>query len=307
MRELKKVWLASVVGVVGMMALGASAAAQPLRVVATTGMVADLVTRVGADAVVVEPLMGPGVDPHLYRATASDVRRLQRADAIFYNGLKLEGRLEETLERIGKRRGTVFAVTATVAGERLLKEGEGEDAVADPHLWFDVSLWAETVPAVVAGLSKVAPARAGEFAARGEVVGRELAELHAWAVAKAAEVPEAQRVLVTSHDAYSYFGRAYGFQVVGLQGLSTVNEAALVDMAKLVDFIRERGLKAVFVESSVPKATIERIAEDAGVVIGAELFSDAMGASGQLRLGYDVGTYDGMVRYNLTAIVEALR
>lgn len=289
------------------MALGASGAAQPLRVVATTGMVADLVSRVGGNAVVVEPLMGPGVDPHLYRATASDVRRLQRADAIFYNGLKLEGRLEETLERIGERRGTVFAVTAMVAQERLLKEGDGPDAVADPHLWFDVSLWAETVPAVVAGLSKVAPARAAEFAARGEVVGRELAELHAWAVAKAAELSEAQRVLVTSHDAYSYFGRAYGFQVVGLQGLSTVNEAALADMAKLVDFIRERGLKAVFVESSVPKATIERIAEDAGVVIGAELFSDAMGAPGQLRLGYDVGTYDGMVRYNLTAIVEALR
>lgn len=305
LRKLKKVWL--VVGVGGMMALGASGAAQPLRVVATTGMVADLVSRVGGNAVVVEPLMGPGVDPHLYRATASDVRRLQRADAIFYNGLKLEGRLEETLERIGERRGTVFAVTAMVAQERLLKEGDGPDAVADPHLWFDVSLWAETVPAVVAGLSKVAPARAAEFAARGEVVGRELAELHAWAVAKAAELSEAQRVLVTSHDAYSYFGRAYGFQVVGLQGLSTVNEAALADMAKLVDFIRERGLKAVFVESSVPKATIERIAEDAGVVIGAELFSDAMGAPGQLRLGYDVGTYDGMVRYNLTAIVEALR
>lgn len=289
------------------MALGASGAAQPLRVVATTGMVADLVSRVGGNAVVVESLMGPGVDPHLYRATASDVRRLQRADAIFYNGLKLEGRLEETLERIGERRGTVFAVTAMVAQERLLKEGDGPDAVADPHLWFDVSLWAETVPAVVAGLSKVAPARAAEFAARGEVVGRALAELHAWAVAKAAELSEAQRVLVTSHDAYSYFGRAYGFQVVGLQGLSTVNEAALADMAKLVDFIRERGLKAVFVESSVPKATIERIAEDAGVVIGAELFSDAMGAPGQLRLGYDVGTYGGMVRYNLTVIVEALR
>lgn len=305
LRKLKKVWL--VVGVGGMMALGASGAAQPLRVVATTGMVADLVSRVGGNAVVVESLMGPGVDPHLYRATASDVRRLQRADAIFYNGLKLEGRLEETLERIGERRGTVFAVTAMVAQERLLKEGDGPDAVADPHLWFDVSLWAETVPAVVAGLSKVAPARAAEFAARGEVVGRALAELHAWAVAKAAELSEAQRVLVTSHDAYSYFGRAYGFQVVGLQGLSTVNEAALADMAKLVDFIRERGLKAVFVESSVPKATIERIAEDAGVVIGAELFSDAMGAPGQLRLGYDVGTYGGMVRYNLTAIVEALR
>lgn len=305
LRKLKKVWL--VVGVGGMMALGASGAAQPLRVVATTGMVADLVSRVGGNAVVVESLMGPGVDPHLYRATASDVRRLQRADAIFYNGLKLEGRLEETLERIGERRGTVFAVTAMVAQERLLKEGDGPDAVADPHLWFDVSLWAETVPAVVAGLSKVAPARAAEFAARGEVVGRALAELHAWAVAKAAELSEAQRVLVTSHDAYSYFGRAYGFQVVGLQGLSTVNEAALADMAKLVDFIRERGLKAVFVESSVPKATIERIAEDAGVVIGAELFSDAMGAPGQLRLGYDVGTYGGMVRYNLTVIVEALR
>ena len=136
---------------------------------------------------------------------------------------------------------------------------------------------------------------------------RELLDLHVWAKAKAAELPEAKRVLVTSHDAYNYFGRAYGFQVVGLQGISTVSEAALADVAKLTDFIRQRGLKAVFVESSVSHATIERIAKDSGVKVGGELFSDAMGAPGQRENGYDLGTYEGMIKHNLTTIVEALK
>ena len=132
-------------------------------------------------------------------------------------------------------------------------------------------------------------------------------QLHEWALKKANELPPEKRILVTSHDAYNYFGRAYGFQVVGLQGISTVSEAGLADMTKLVDFIKNKKIKAIFVESSVPPGAIQRISQDSGVKIGGELFSDAMGTPGQIENGYDLGTYDGMVRHNLTTIVEALK
>lgn len=290
----------------GLFATDSVGAAAALRVVATTGMVGDLVARVGGEDVAVDVLMGPGVDPHLYKATASDVLKLQRADAVFYSGLRLEGKLEEVFTRIARVKPNVFAVSDALPAARLIAP-DGAAGHPDPHVWFDVELWAHGVDAVVAGLSRAMPARADAFAARGVVVRRELAELHAWCLAKAAELPAEARVLVTSHDAYNYFGRAYGFQVVGLQGLSTVSEAALADMAKLVDFIRARQVKAVFVESSVPHATIERISADAGVAIGGELFSDAMGTPGQIENGYDMGTYEGMVKHNLTTIVEALR
>lgn len=278
----------------------------PLRVVATTGMVGDMVARVAGDRARVEYLMGPGVDPHLYKATASDVRKLQRADVIFYNGLYLEGKMQSILERMAQGGRAVAAVTTAIDHGRLLDPGDGSGH-PDPHLWFDTALWSECIPIVVATLSRVRPESADYFAAQGDKVQREMTALHQWVLAKVAELPAPQRILVTSHDAYGYFGEAYGFTVVGLQGISTVSEAALADMAKLVDFIRERQVKAIFVESSVPHATIERIATDANVKIGGELFSDAMGSPGQMENGYDLGTYDGMVRHNVTAIVEALK
>lgn len=278
----------------------------PLHVVATTGMVGDMVARVAGDRARVEYLMGPGVDPHLYKATASDVRKLQRADVIFYNGLYLEGKMQSILERMAQGGRAVAAVTAAIDHGRLLDPGDGSGH-PDPHLWFDTALWSECIPIVVATLSRVRPESADYFAAQGDKVQREMTALHQWVLAKVAELPAPQRILVTSHDAYGYFGEAYGFTVVGLQGISTVSEAALADMAKLVDFIRERQVKAIFVESSVPHATIERIATDAKVKIGGELFSDAMGSPGQMENGYDLGTYDGMVRHNVTTIVEALK
>lgn len=281
-------------------------AQSPLQIVATTGMVGDMVSRVAGERGQVEYLMGPGVDPHLYKATASDVRKLQRADVIFYNGLFLEGKMQSILERMAAGGRAVTAISAALDHERLLDPGDGSGH-PDPHIWFDTAIWAECIPLVVETLSRARPESAEYFAAQGEKVSREMAALHAWALAKVAELPEDQRVLVTSHDAYGYFGEAYGFTVVGLQGISTVSEAALADMAKLVDFIRTRKVKAIFVESSVPHATIERIATDAQVEIGGELFSDAMGMPGQMENGYDLGTYDGMVRHNITTIVEALR
>ena len=280
--------------------------AAPLRVVATTSMVADLAAQVGGEHVRVEGLMGPGVDPHLYKATASDVIKLQRADIIFYSGLMLEGKMTDLFVKMARMKKPVYAVTDAINPAQLL-EPAAYEGHHDPHVWFDVSLWAQCIPSVVEGLSAVDPAHQADYAARGTLVRKRLDGLHAWALAKSEELPVPQRILVTSHDAYNYFGRAYGFKVVGLQGVSTVSEAALADMAKLVDYIKAQRVKAIFVESSVPHATIERIAKDAGVRIGGELFSDAMGTPGQMENGYDLGTYEGMVKHNLTTIVEALK
>lgn len=286
--------------------LVAGLAGEPISVVATTGMVGDLVARVGGDQVQVVSLMGPGVDPHLYKATASDVRRLQKADVIFYNGLLLEGKMTTLFERMKKSGRDVFAITDGLSHDSLLQPS-GASGHPDPHIWFDVELWSKCVLVVVEGLSEAVPEQAAKFRANGKQATTDLSALHAWAVRKSAELSQDKRILVTSHDAYSYFGRAYGFQVVGLQGISTVSEAALADMSKLVDYIRANGVKAIFVESSVPHATIERIATDAGVIVGGELFSDAMGTVGEIENGYDLGTYDGMVKHNLTTIVDALR
>ena len=177
----------------------------------------------------------------------------------------------------------------------------------DPHVWFDVTLWKLCVDTVVKGFSEADPDGKAIYEQRANETRKRMDELHAWALAKAGELPKEKRILVTSHDAYNYFGRAYGFQVVGLQGISTVTEAGLADMAKLADFIREKGIKAIFVESSVPHHTIERISKDTGVKIGGELFSDAMGTPGEMESGYDLGTYEGMIKHNLSIMVEALK
>jgi manganese/zinc/iron transport system substrate-binding protein len=284
----------------------AGVSAPRLRVTTTVSMLTDLVRDVGGERVEVEGLMGPGVDPHLYKATASDVTRLSRADAVFYVGLMLEGKMQAVLGRLRRPGKVVVAVAEGLPREQLLKPPQFEGHY-DPHVWFDVTLWARCAQVVVEGLIAADPAGRAYYTARGEDVQRRYAVLHQWALQRVAELPREKRVLITSHDAFGYFGRAYGFEVVGLQGISTVTEAGLADMAGLVDFIKRRGVKAVFVESSVPPATLERISKDAGVKIGGELFSDAMGTPGQLENGYDLGTYEGMIRHNLNTIIEALK
>jgi manganese/zinc/iron transport system substrate-binding protein len=287
-----------------------SASAAPLRVVATTSMVADLVKQVGGPGLQVDGLMGPGVDPHLYKPSASDVTKLQKAQVIFYNGLLLEGRMSDLFERLARGGKKVFAVTAAIPESDLLKPQEFEGHF-DPHVWGDARLWALCADAVVKGLSEADPAGAAEYAKRGAALKAELAKLHDWAVKRAQEVPEARRILITSHDAFNYLGRAYGFQVVGVQGISTVSEAGLADVAKVVDFIRQKQVKAIFVESSVPRAAIERIAQDSGAKVGGELFSDAMGTPGTLHTvageTYDEGTFVGMLKHNINTVVEALK
>lgn len=297
-------WIAALLTVVVAM-VDHRALAAPLSVCATVGMVADLARGVGGDEVMVEGLMGPGVDPHLYKATSSDLIRLQRAEVILYSGLHLEGKMQETFQRLARSGRRVRAVTEGLPSERLIRVGK--DGAVDPHVWFDVELWSRCADGVAQEFSAARPAAADRFRERAVTVRRELAELDRWVRDRLATVPPRRRILVTSHDAFGYFGKAYGFQVVALQGISTVTEAGLADMAQLTDFIRAKGVPAVFVESSVSHASLERISRDAGVKLGGELFSDALGTPGERHEGHDLGTYPGMIRRNVDRIVEGLK
>lgn len=288
---------------------GCSRAAEPaddgrLRVVATIGMIADVAARVGGDRVVVTGMMGPGIDPHLYKASEGDVRRLFRADVIFFNGLHLEAKMGEVLERMGGEARTI-AVAERTPTSRLLTPPEFEGAY-DPHVWFDVSLWMLAVEAIRDGLTEEDPAGAAEYEARAAAYLAELEALDAYVREQAARVPAERRVLVTAHDAFNYFGRAYGFEVRGLQGISTASEAGTADVQRLAEFIAERRIPAVFVESSIPQRTIQAVQAAVGsrgfdVDIGGELYSDALGDPGS-----PAGTYTGMVRHNIDTIVTAL-
>ncbi len=274
-------------------------------VVCTTGMIGDLVRRVAGDRAGVISLMGPGIDPHYYKATQGDLQKLSRADVIFYNGLFLEGKLEGIFKKMARIK-TVIAVSRNIPKDRLREPaaGQGEH---DPHIWFDVGLWAETLPVVVQTLSGIDAEGADVFRANAEAYRKQLLDLDAWAKAQIELVPSDQRVLITAHDAFGYFGLAYGIEVRGLQGISTVAEYGVNDVSLLVDFIVKRQVKAIFVESSVPERSINAVREGCkargwDVAIGGTLYSDAMGPAGS---GAD--TYIGMVRSNVNTIVEALK
>ncbi|MBM3845029.1 MAG: ABC transporter substrate-binding protein [Verrucomicrobia bacterium] len=281
----------------------AAEAEKRLKVVATTTMVADLARDLGGDRVDVAGLMGPGVDPHLYKATAGDLRRMQRADLILYNGLHLEGKLQEAIERSTGSGRKIKAVTDRIPKDRLL---EAEGAV-DPHVWFDVSLWILCAEAATEAFKELDPAGSPYYEERLQSVRARLTALHEWCKAQAKDVSPEQRILITSHDAFSYFGRAYGFKVIGLQGISTVTEAGLADVTRLTDFVKTNKVKAVFVETSVSPAAMRRIQKDSGARLGGELFSDATGSRGEMKDGYDLGTVEGMIRHNMNTIVRALK
>jgi manganese/zinc/iron transport system substrate-binding protein len=275
-----------------------------IPVVATTGMVGDVAQRVGGERVRVTTLMGPGVDPHMYKASEGDVRRIFRAELIFYNGLHLEARMGEVLAHMRGRVRTQ-AVAETIATDRLLRPPEFEGAY-DPHLWFDVRLWMETVRVVAEALATHDPEHAAEYEGRAAAYLSELEELDGYVREQAARVPAERRVLITAHDAFNYFGRAYGFEVRGLQGISTAAEAGTADVQALAEFIARRRIPAIFIESSVPPRAVEAVqaavrSRGFRVEIGGELYSDALG-----RAGSEAGTYTGMVRHNIDTIVGAL-
>ena len=275
-----------------------------LRVVTTIGMVTDIVKNVGGERVEVTGLMGPGVDPHLYKASAGDVQRLTSAQLIFYNGLHLESKMGDILAKMSGDTKTV-AVTDAVDRSLLLRPPEFEGQY-DPHLWFDVPLWMEAVGSVRDTLSEVDSDNTLMYYTNAERYLARLAELHEYVKAQAERVPSEQRVLVTAHDAFNYFGKAYGFEVRGLQGISTATEAGIADVQELATFIAERRIPAIFVESSVSTRSLEAVkaavkSKGFDVKIGGELFSDAMGSEGTPE-----GTYIGMVRHNIDTIVTAL-
>ena len=284
--------------------------AHKINVVTTPTMVNDMVKEIGGDRVNVVGLMGPGVDPHLYKPASGDVVKLQRAKVIFYSGLMLEGRMTDLFFRMARAGKLVYAVTESIPEKDRLAPPEFAGHW-DPHVWGDPILWSNCIVTVVDGLSKADPAGAADYAKRGRAVDASYKAMKAWALRRIAEVPRKHRILITSHDAFNYFGQAFGFQVVAIQGLSTVTEAGLADIAKTVDFIKQKKIKAIFVESSVNPAAIERVSKDASVKIGGELFSDACGKVGDIHEAhgekYDVGTFVGMLKHNINTVVDALK
>ncbi len=284
---------------------GESKEGQKPSLVATTGMIADGMQEIVGEEFEVIGLMGPGVDPHLYKATRSDLTKLRKASVICYNGLHLEGKMGEILEKVGLNK-PVIALGEGIPKDQLIYHGENQDS-QDPHIWFDVSLWMKALSHATKELKDIYPEKADLFQQNLNTYLDSLAQLDSRAREALATIPPQQRVLITAHDAFSYFGEAYDVEVRGLQGISTVSEFGLKDIKDLVDFIVERNIKAVFVESSIPSKSLEAVVsgcQDRGheIEIGGTLYSDAMGDKGS-----DAGTYPGMVRTNVRTIVEALR
>ncbi|WP_025742544.1 metal ABC transporter solute-binding protein, Zn/Mn family [Aquimarina pacifica] len=279
---------------------------QKLTVVTTTSMITDLVKNIGGNAIDLEGLMGSGVDPHLYKASEGDVSKLVNADVIFYNGLHLEGKLVEVFKKMGSQSTKTIAIGECITKNELI----GSDYFAsnyDPHIWFSVQNWKTVTSFVIDKLSSIDPKNATTYESNGKIYLKQLDELQKKLNTKIASLPKEKRILVTAHDAFSYFGASYDFDVVGLQGLSTATEAGVQDVQKLAGFIIEKKVKAIFVESSVPKRTIEALqaavkSKNHEVSIGGTLFSDALGNSDTIE-----GTYIGMFEYNVNTIVNALR
>lgn len=288
----------------GRTAYPAQAQGARLNVVATTGMIADAARVIGGDRVEVTALMGAGVDPHAYRQTRTDILALTRADLVLWHGLYLEAQMEDFLRELGKRR-RVVAVAEALPKERLITHDDYPDK-HDPHVWMDTDLWTGVVGAVREALSAARPDAREAFAANAAGHIAEIAELGTYARRVLASVPPAQRLLVTAHDAFNYFGRAHGYEVLGIQGISTESEPGLNRIRELVDVLASRRIGAIFVESSVSDRNIRALIEGAGarghsVIVGGELFSDAMGAPGSYE-----GTYLGMIDHNVTTIARSL-
>lgn len=277
-----------------------------LNIVATTTMLADLSKTIGGEHVNVNGLMGPGIDPHLYQASAGDVTLMQNADVVVYNGLHLEGKMGEIFESLSDRGSKVIRIEDGLPKDKLLS-WEDDSSVHDPHIWFDVSLWKSAAITVADQLSEADPDHSADYKKNLEAYTSELESLDTYIKDRVKEIPEEQRVLITAHDAFQYFGKAYGLEVRGLQGISTDAEAGTADVSSLADFITERKIKAIFVESSVPPKTIEALqaavkSKGFDVTIGGELYSDSLG-------GVDSGaeTYLLTVKANVDTIVGALK
>ncbi|MEM6579059.1 MAG: zinc ABC transporter substrate-binding protein [Pseudomonadota bacterium] len=306
MGSTKRAFLATATAAAVSLALssGLAVAEDRLNVVATTGMIADAVTEVGGDLVEVNALMGPGVDPHAYRQTRTDITAMAGADLVVWNGLYLEAQMEEFLLDLGQTQ-TVVAVAEAVPAN-LLIGSEDYEGRFDPHLWMNPNLWSRVVVNVRDALTEAHPEARETFAANADAYLATLTDLARYTTEVLSSVPVESRVVLSAHDAFNYFGSAYGYEVVGIQGISTESEAGLQRISELVDMLVTRDIRAVFVETSVSDRNVRALIEGAAaegheVVIGGELFSDAMGEPGSYE-----GTYVGMIDHNATTISSAL-
>lgn len=276
----------------------------PFKITCTVGMVADIVGKIAGDKAAVSHIIGESVDPHLYQASRSDLVKLLDADIDFYSGLHLEGKMVDALRQVGQKLPT-YPVTDGIARDQLVAPPEFAGH-PDPHVWMDVSLWKDAASFVADALGEFDEANANYYHANYEQLAKEMDALDAYAKTAIATIPETSRILVTAHDAFHYFGRAYGIEVRGIQGISTESEAGVKDVNELVNLLVERKIKAVFVESSISAKNVTALVEGAAsrghnVQIGGTLFSDAMGRAGTYE-----GTYIGMIDHNVTTIVHAL-
>jgi len=277
----------------------------PYKITTTVGMITDIVRHVAGDKAEVKGIIGEGVDPHLYKPTRSDVVQINNADVVFYNGLMLEGKMGDVFVRAARKGQPVYAVT-----EAIMEQGDyvmtDEEDLLDPHVWMDVSGWMRAVEVVAETLSKYDPANESYYRSNAAPYIEKLRELDEYVQGVIDSIPEEQRVLVTAHDAFNYMGRAYGLEVRGIQGLSTASEAGVQDIERLVAYLAERDIPAVFVETSVADKNVRALVEGSqarghDVKIGGALFSDAMGPPGTYE-----GTYIGMLDHNATTIARAL-
>ena len=300
----KRCFLAAVAAVAMALPAGGVVAQERLDVVATTGMVADAAREVGGDLVDVQNLMGPGVDPHAYRQTRTDIVAMADADLVLWNGFYLEAQMEDFLLELGE--GQPVVAVAEAVPENLLIGHEDYEGRFDPHLWMNPNLWSRVVVNIRDALIEAHPEGEETFTANADAYLAELGDLARYTTEVLSSVPVESRVLLSAHDAFNYFGNAYGFEVVGIQGISTESEAGLQRIAELVDMLVERDIRAVFVETTVSDRNIRALIEGAAardheVIIGGELFSDAMGEPGTYE-----GTYIGMIDHNATTIARAL-
>lgn len=275
------------------------------KIVATIGMVWDLAKQVAGDRTEVQMLIGPGVDPHLYKTTRSDIEKLMQADVVFYSGLMLEGKMTDALVNAATSGKKVYPVTELL-DEQFLLEPEDFEGHYDPHVWMDPEGWAKAVAVIRDKLIAYDPAGKELYTENAQALITEIEALDVYAKQVLASVPQQSRALVTAHDAFNYFGRRYGYEVIGIQGISTESEAGVQDIERMVDLLVDRKIAAVFVESTVSDRNIRALIEGAKakghrIVIGGELFSDAMGKEGTYE-----GTYVGMIDHNVTTIARAL-
>lgn len=282
-----------------------NAPSQKLSVVCTIGMITDVAKAVAGDKADVTGLMGAGVDPHLYKVSHGDVEKLSRADLVLYNGLHLEGKMADVLVQMARERAVIH-VTKGIP-DSLLREPPEFDGHYDPHVWMEPMLWARCIQTIAEELSKLRPQYSAEFTQRADSLENLCSALEIESRQKFLSIPKEQRVLITAHDAFGYFGRTFDIEVHGLQGISTATEYGVADVTNLVDLIASRKIKAVFVESSVPTKPLESViagckSKGHDLKIGGTLFSDAMGESGTPE-----GTYIGMIRHNVNTVYEALR